>query len=233
MNPRWGRLTGVSVACVLSVVSAGAQPPSPMQDHYSKAMAVHTAVVRGDLPAVTGAATQWLAQIDRTAWPSAAAPHVDTMRAAAKELAGATLLGPAGAAMGRTLGACGTCHRASGVMPAAPLEPARPVGGIVGHMLEHQRALSNMVEGLVVPSTSRWQEGAKGLRAAPLKREGLPRNAGSTDTLMALEREVHALAEKAASAETPDARAAAYGELAAGCARCHSLHVRVWGPSPR
>jgi hypothetical protein len=118
-------------------------------------------------------------------------------------------------------------------MPAAPAEPSRPLGGIVGHMLEHQRALSNMVEGLVVPSTSRWQEGAKALRAAPLKREGLPRNTGATDTLVRLERDVHDLADRAAAAEATDARAAAYGELAAGCARCHALHVKVWGPSPR
>jgi mono/diheme cytochrome c family protein len=232
MNAEWSR-TGVSVACVLTMASAGAQQPSTMQDHYSKAMATHTAVIRGDLTAVSGAATEWLAQIDRTAWPAAGAPHVDAMRAAAKELAGATLIGAAGAAMGRTLGACGACHRASGVMPAAPAEPARPVGGIVGHMLEHQRALSNMVEGLVVPSTSRWQEGANALKAAPLKRDGLPRSSRSRDRLVALERDVHALADRAAAAETPDARATVYGDLAAGCAQCHALHVKVWGPSPR
>ncbi len=41
--------------------------------------------------------------------------------------------------------------------PAAPIAPA--VGGVVGHMLEHKRAVDLMVQDLTVPSTSAWNEG--------------------------------------------------------------------------
>ena len=62
------------------------------------------------------------------------------------------------------LAACGDCHRAAGTMPA-PAAPAAPaVGGVVGHMLEHQRAVDLMVQGLTVPSTSAWNEGAANAR---------------------------------------------------------------------
>ena len=58
--------------------------------------------------------------------------------------------------------------------PAAPAAPA--VGGVVGHMLEHQRAVDLMVQGLTVPSTSAWNEGAATFASAPLRDKDLPRD---------------------------------------------------------
>ncbi len=221
---------------VMAPVASHRQSPSAssgsMKDHFAQAMSVHTIIVRGDMEALGPAARQWLAQIDQTSWPAAAAGPVEALRRAAREVAAATSLGTAASAIGRMLAACGSCHRATGVMPAPPPAPLHNLGGIVGHMLDHQRALTHMLEGLVVPSTSLWRQGAESLRVAPLRDNRLPHDA-DTAALKALEQQVHEVADRAATVEAGDGRAAVYGELVASCAGCRSLHVKVWGPTPR
>lgn len=211
----------------------GAPPAAAMKDHFGKALAVHTIIVRGDVAALGPAAREWLAEIDRTPWPANAAAPVDAMRRAAREVASATQLGTAASAMGRVLAECGTCHRATGVMPATPLAPLHHVGGIVGHMLDHQRALTHLLEGLVVPSASVWRHGAESLQVAPLQDNRLPPDRDEIAALKALERQVHDLGGRAAAADTAETRAEIYGELVGSCARCHALHVKVWGPTAR
>jgi len=118
-------------------------------------------------------------------------------------------------------------------MPAVDTRPVPSVGQTVGHMLAHERAVEQLMQGLVVPSSAAWNEGAQALRIAPLGRGKLPKDPKLTPELMEGEQRLHQLAERAAAATgTPD-RAALYGEMIGTCAACHSLHPNVWGPGKR
>ncbi len=77
----------------------------------------------------------------------------------------------------------------------------RDVGGVVGHMQEHQLALDNMLLGLMIPSLSHWREGADRLRVAPLLPAKLPPDQKLTDQIRKADVRAHQLAERALKAE--------------------------------
>jgi cytochrome c553 len=201
-----------------------------MREHFAKVIEAHDAVVRGDLDSAKAPA-EWLAAHDPTPeLDKASASHVSVMRQAARRAADATDLATAAQGTAAMLAACGDCHRAAGVVPPMGV-PAEPhVGGTVGHMLAHKHAIDLMMQGLIVPSAALWQQGAAGLKHAPLKASDLPRDPKLTRQILAAEDEVHLLAERAASASEQPARIAAYAQVISACGRCHGLHGRVWGP---
>jgi hypothetical protein len=118
-------------------------------------------------------------------------------------------------------------------MPAVA-ESSRPeVGGLVGHMLGHQESIDRMVQGLVVPSTTAWRAGAEGLSGDALRHQALPDDPKLTSAIAASEKRIHELAAQAGTSDSPDARAALYGQIIGRCADCHGLHRQVWGPARR
>ena len=111
------------------------------------------------------------------------------------------------------------------------MTPKRPpVGGLVGHMLEHQRAADEMLEGLFIPSETQWLRGANRFVAAPLRQQSLPRDPRLTPGIRKAEERVHQLAERARQATAWQDRGQIYAEMLTTCASCHSLHGVVWGP---
>jgi cytochrome c553 len=129
---------------------------------------------------------------------------------------------------------CGDCHRAMKQTPSpAAVSSRRDLGGVVGHMLEHDAAVDDMFRGLVIPSATSWRDGALRLRTAPLRRGALPPDRNLTRTIVALEKRAHETAARAATADSQTRRATEYAELIAQCAGCHSLHPNVWGPHSR
>lgn len=168
-----------------------------------------------------------------TGLPDAATAYALTMKAAAGEVAASSSVTAAALATASMFATCGTCHRAVGTMPALPV-PTRPaVGGAVGHMLEHQRALDQMLQGLVIPSTESWQQGARALATAPLHVSELPRDPKLTPAFTRVEGDVHRLAADAIAATGTEARSRIYGSLMGKCAECHGLHRRIWGPGKK
>jgi cytochrome c553 len=225
-----GVLGGVAVG-----VAAQGPKPDParaarMKVHYAQVLVVHDAVIRGDLPAAAAPAKA-LAQDPPAAQMNVhLAPYDAALRKAAARIG--TTTDPRGAAIttATMLAACGDCHRASGKAPVLPPLDGGPSGGIVAHMLAHQRAADDLLQGLVGPSGSRWREGAVALKQAALKSDKLPRDHKLTPEIVEAEQRVHMLADTMAAADTQEKRVAAYGELIQTCARCHSLHQTVWGP---
>jgi cytochrome c553 len=165
--------------------------------------------------------------------PEKASSHVAAMQQAAAGVSEAADLAAACTSAATMLGACGECHRAVGAMPAVAVRPVPAVGDTVGHMLNHQRATEQLMQGLVVPSSTAWNEGARALRTTPIARGKLPKDPKLTSELMEGEQRLHQLAERAASASMTADRAAIYGEMLVACAGCHSLHPNVWGPGKR
>jgi len=202
-----------------------------MRAHFEQAMVVHAAVIRGDLAAVATAA-RTLADQDPGTLPAEAAAHVDAMKEAARQAADTADILGAGQATARMLIACGNCHRALGTMPAQAIRPRPQVGGVVGHMLEHQVAVDLMFQGLVVPSDSLWRQGTRAMATAPLHPRELPVDSAVRRELAPTEERVHRIATAAAQATDPFARAGFYGQMLAGCADCHKRHARIWGPKP-
>jgi hypothetical protein len=210
----------------------GPDARAEMQSHYAEAVRVHDAVVRGDLAGARQSA-QRLGSHAETGLPDQAAPFASAMQQAATRAAQAADITTAGTSAAAMLGTCGECHRAVGAMPAVETRPVPTVGQTVGHMLNHQRATEQLMQGLVVPSSTSWNEGAQALRTAPLGRGKLPKDPKLTSELMAGERRLHQMADRAAGATGTADRAAIYGEMIGTCASCHSLHPNVWGPGER
>jgi cytochrome c553 len=203
-----------------------------MHQRYRAVSIVQAALVRGDVTAVNPSARTLSQSEVPPGLPESASKHAMAMRDAARDASVATNVAAAAAATATMLATCGSCHRSVGTMPAPSSVNLPAVGGTVGHMLDHQRAIDRMLRGLVVPSESEWMNGARGLRAAPLHARELPRDAKLTPALLRVEEAVHRLAEEAVGADTVAAKVRVYGTLLARCAECHGLHKGVWGPPP-
>jgi len=201
-----------------------------MQHHFAQVGLLHEAVIRGDLRGLRDPAKR-LANVEQPPNVApAAARHVLAIQAAARRAADARDLATAASATASMLLSCGNCHREIGTMPV-PVTPKRAeVGGLVGHMLEHQRAVDEMLEGLFIPSESQWIRGATRFRAAPLPRRSLPRDRKLTREILLAEERVHQLADRAIDAGGWNDRAEIYAGVLTTCASCHSLHNVVWGP---
>ena len=201
-----------------------------MRQHFASVMTLHQAVTRGDLTESRRLASEIAARPAPAGIAEALQPYVARMQAAAQRISGDVELEDVAASTAAMLATCGDCHRAAGTMPA-PSAPAAPaVGGVVGHMLEHQRAVDLMVQGLTVPSTSAWNEGAATFASAPLRNKDLPGDPALTRAVRSAETRVHVLAERARTADYTRSRIYVYSELIQSCATCHILHHKIWGP---
>lgn len=239
-SPRLVLTSGfVCLIAVAGMRAAGQQqaslPSNPqrlaeMQHHFLQVTLVYEAVIRGDLAAVREPATELSALPTPAGLPLTAAPFVDAIRTAGRQAVVATTLEAAAAPAAMMLAQCGECHRAAGIFPAPSSRTMPDVGGLVGHMLEHQRAADELLQGLLIPSESRWRSGAERLRTAELLRADLPSDPKLTPEIRRAETAVHALADRAAAAASTTERAAVYVDLATTCARCHGLHRQIWGP---
>jgi cytochrome c2 len=232
-------VAGLAVVAIAAAPSAS-QPQKPasqtaehMRVHFGKAIEAHDAVVRGDLEAVRAPA-EWLASHEATPeLDKASASLVASMRHAAQQAVDAKDIESAATAAASMLAACGTCHRAARAVPPGVVPDHPTVGGTVGHMLEHKRALDMMMQGLIIPSGDLYRKGAEALKTSPLKTSALPRDPRLTRDILAAEDAIHLLAERAAAASDQQTRVTTYGQIIANCARCHALHGRVWGPGPK
>jgi mono/diheme cytochrome c family protein len=240
---RWDRsLAGAAVVWVGLVASSfgAATPPAQasqtsasgpqrlaeMRHHFSDVILVHEAVIRGDLRSV-GPPAQALASIATPAgMPAATAPFVAEIRRAGQRAADAANLAAAAQATVSMVTACAGCHRAAGVMPAASRSIGHDVGGIVGHMLEHQRAADMLLIALMMPSATEWRQGADSLRVAALLPFKFPSDPKLTKDIRALDLRVHQIADRAIDAETADERARVYTDLLTTCAQCHFRSAR-------
>jgi hypothetical protein len=229
----------LAIAALTSGSSPFAQtaslPPNPtriaeMRHHFVDITLVQEAVIRGDLASVRAPAmrlTQLAAPPDV---PPASAPFITAIRVAARRATEAKTLRAAALAATTMLEQCGSCHQAVTVRPV-PSTTSRPdVGGLVGHMLEHQRAADQLLQGIVIPSAMSWGQGAQALRVAALKPGEFPPDSRFQSDFHKAEVEVHDIANRATADDSMGQRVDTYARLLTTCASCHSLHRRIWGP---
>jgi hypothetical protein len=237
-----GRQFGVtSVAIVAISLSLAAQQASrrsneiperiaEMQHHFVDVTIVHEAIIRGDLQATLQPAARLSTVTAPVLMPESSSKFLEGIRLAGRRIVAAPTLANATVEVTRMLRQCGSCHQSMSVFPARRTRTGPDLGGIVGHMLEHQRALDDLLLGLVVPSDGRWREGAARLRAAVLHPADWPSDAKLTADIRRAEETVHNIADEAARATTPTEQGAVYSRLLMTCGSCHGLHARIWGP---
>lgn len=208
---------------------ADARRTAQMREHYFDAVDMHAAVIRSDLAAVASLAKGLTDYAAPPGMPDRSAAYAATIQRAARDAAAATTIVSAAVSSAVMLNACGQCHQLAGVRPSLTIPRGAIVGGVVGHMIEHQRAADQIFQGLVTPSDSMWRDGTRALAKAPLSAADLPIAESDRRKLALTEARIHRLASDAAAATEPRARANYYGQLLAGCADCHG-HPKVRGP---
>jgi hypothetical protein len=230
--------TLAAVLTASALLTAQGTKPDPdraarMKAHFSQVLLVHAAVIRGDLPSVAAPARELAGSSVASNAPAGTDRAITAMAAAARSAADAPTILAAASATSAMLTACGECHRAAGVRPDAPLAQPSPIGGVVGHMLQHQRAAEQMMQGLMLPSTTLWREGATSFVRAPLHPQDLPVDSASRRRMVATEEGLHRTASQAVEATDSLVRRNTYALILAACADCHRDHPKVWGPRPR
>jgi cytochrome c553 len=211
--------------------AAQSEASKHMHEHLARVTEIQEAVTRGDLEAA-GVPAAWLADHEPPAGlPATVVEELANMKKTSKMVVDATNINDAGTATAQLLAACGTCHTKTNVVVKFDDLPRPPAGaGVSAHMLEHQWAMDLMMQGLVGPSEMKWRQGAEALKVSPMAAEELPQDEKLTDEIKSFEKKVHEWADKAVNAGDMGSKVAIYGEVTAGCASCHGLHGKTWGP---
>ncbi len=205
--------------------SSPAQEPANqrMWSHFLAAADVQAAVTRGDLEATKEPAT-WLAEYDEPGLPDGSEAFVRELQRAAARAVEAKTIETAGAATGRIVAACGSCHREykPGMEPTENIEPpAGDESDVATHMVRHAWAADRLWEGLALPSNAAWEAGADVFAGAPLATDDLAFD--NPEGVRALENRTHELGRRAGLETEPSLRARTYGELLSTCAACHQM----------
>jgi mono/diheme cytochrome c family protein len=204
-----------------------------MRAHLGDAMLVHAAVIRGELAAAAAAARKLASAEDPKPLPPGSAPHLAVFRKAAQKAADAKDIVAAADATAEMLVACGECHRAAGTMPPTPSVAWKMTGGVVGHMYDHREGADQLLHGLVIPSTTLWQAGAKALASpSPARFQDLAVSARKRRQMTNADEQLHQTARLAFQASEPHARASLYSRMLATCADCHTRIAPAPGPQP-
>ncbi len=208
-----------------SVVSPSwAAPPvsAEMHERFLRLTDSRDLAIQGDLEQAKEAAAALAALEPPRRMPRKWRGWVTQVDAHATSVTEATTLAAATVRLGRTAGACGSCHAAerggpSLVGAAQVPEQAWREGA---NMPLHKWAVDWMWVGLVAHDDEAWRRGAGELANRPVA-FAFPATEASPERT-ALEQEVYALADKAAEAEVGD-RPELMGKLLATCAACHTL----------
>jgi mono/diheme cytochrome c family protein len=201
-----------------------------MSGYVGAAAEIRQHVIRGDLENARAVARALVTQ-PTLAKLAASDPWVAQVADAAEEVANAPDLVQAAGGTARMSAACGSCHQTLAVRSVMPQRATVATGGVVGHMLNHERAIDDLHAGLIKPSDALWLRGADGLKGNSLNRGSLPPGAELTNKILAAEARVHQLASRARTASATADRVHVYTLVLASCAECHRLHPRLWGPA--
>jgi hypothetical protein len=231
---RWALIALWAVALTIVAVNAqersGSTRAAYMRGHLADAIPLHDAIARGDLATARTHAMNLLSRTSDVTFPTGSVVYFELLKQSATKVIEARTIEVAGRSASTLLSRCGQCHRAMHVrIPLSPTPEAR-VGGVVGQMIDHQRAADLLLEGLVSPSESQWQAGAEAFARTRLEPRDMPggKLAERARVANAL---LQSLATAATDARRPPDQAQVYGRVLATCARCHQEHASVWGPN--
>jgi len=213
----------VPIADAVPVTGPAIEPlRDHMKEHFAAVRVIQRAIVTARLE-VARERARWIADHDEHSDLDGWKPHVDGMRAAARELAAATDLETAARFTAKLGRRCAACHEARTAVVAFPWEPEpENVPGLTAQMKRHEWAAERLWEGIVGPSDQLWRSGAETLFAARLDVDVAAKRGDATEVKAAAAR-LHALADEARRTNDTPERAKLYGDLLSTCAGCHAL----------
>lgn len=200
-----------------------------MRAHFNQVLQMHDAIARGNLADARAQASSVAQATFNTPMPPGSRAFEGTLTQAARDIAAATSIDVAAQAAAKMLGTCGQCHKVNNVRATVPPATAADVGGVVGHMLLHQRGLDDLLEGIVGPSESQWVEGVRVFASPKIDKDLVPRRMRTT--MDHGETDLAVLAGHAAQAQRTHDREEMYGRFLATCGSCHATQARFAGPS--
>jgi cytochrome c553 len=222
INPN---LTKLLLTASLAGCVSGSPQRREMQTHYQRVGEVQSALIHGNLSPAQDAA-RWLAEHDEEAGlPEAGTPWLTAMRAEARGVAAATAIEPASSAAGRMAKVCGDCHRAVSRGPriVVPERPSEGPSAMGSHAVQHQWAADRLWDGLIGPSDSSWNVGARDLAQQPIYQADVGMRTGHFLQAEEMAQRVVELGRRAGTTQDGYERAAIYGEFLASCASCHRM----------
>lgn len=189
-----------------------------MRAHFKDALLIQQAVIDGRPDEAANPATVLSLIENLDDLPPGWREPVERMQLAAKRIVDSTNAAQTAGAVADLGVSCGLCHQKLGG-PASSTEPAPAEGATVEErMKRHVWATARLWEGLVVPSTSAWNDGASafGPNAFPpevLKRGGVQARSAAGDFAK--------IVARASAQKTTEQRAGLYAELLVTCGTCH------------
>mgnify|MGYP000971205275 CR=1 FL=1 len=192
-----------------------------MRAHFEQTMAVHDAIVRGDLQTARTQAAILAERSPLVPMPVGAEAFHGAFTRTARQAATAATLAQAAQATASVLGLCGQCHRAMRVTADVPRDGAPATAdGPGGHMQVHHEAATALIEGLVAPSESRWASGVRLFATPRVDEAQVP--ARMRRTMRDAEAALATLAGRATQAQRTRDRTDVYGRMLATCGECHA-----------
>jgi cytochrome c556 len=206
-----------------SWTSAPREDVPAMHRNFSRSIDIQTGIVQGDVQKAQAAAEWLMAPENRGSFSGDALAREGAMLAHASTIAGASDPSVLASEAGNLAASCGKCHQAMGGGPRFVLGSQAPGGtSQEAHMIRHLWAVDRLWEGLEGPSDEAWLAGAQALaQTDPSIAEDIRANIPE-DALDGFLAAVSNVAVSAASAESQDQRATAYGQVMASCQSCHS-----------
>ena len=192
--------------------------PVRMKTHWRLASSIETELIRGNLDVVRTMAGQ-LADLEPTELPPDLRGPLEQLRLVAGMVEDADDIDQAAVAVARLGAACASCHLHTGGGPTDRARAQPPAEWNERRMTRHQWAADWMWLGLVGPSQSAWDRGARELAREPFLDPDTRRLPGFAQ----YEADVVAIAERSVGETDPIDRATRTGELLAACASCHRL----------
>lgn len=195
--------------------------PQHMHVHLDAAIELQQAITHGRLVEARELAS-WIAThrddgLDN--WQ----PYSDELRIAAGRVAESTDVATAGAHLSRLGRTCGSCHVAQRADVTFAFEPVPPDDATIeAQMRRHQWAAARLWEGVIAPSETSWNDGARVMAGARIELKTTT-NGKPNANVVELAEHLRVMAGRAADLRDLDARADLYGAMMATCAGCHSV----------
>lgn len=188
-----------------------------MAGHARDAEKIRAAVIEGRPEDSGPAAESILHLFDVEKLPREWIEPAARMQASARRIKDSSDIAGVAAAIADVGTSCGWCHSKLGG-PEASAEPAPPNDGTLeSRMKQHSWATEKLWEGLYVPSSTAWADGARILSGTEFPSEVLQRGVYAKSSAQ----EFKKLAAKLPSQSTPTTRAALYARLLGTCGSCH------------
>jgi len=190
-----------------------------MHQSFDLLRAIERLLIRGKLDEAKHLAEALATAPDEPAHGPWAAQAVE-VRDRAAALARSSTIAEACAREASVAAACATCHQDLGASPEfrthPPAPPDKPT--LAARMLRHRWAADRLWEGVVGATDEPWRAGLDIIAASPLDASQL----GAERMPFARQLQRQADQARRSKSTRPSERAAAYGEMLATCAACHT-----------